>query len=210
MKKLIGVVVVAGLFVGCGKDGTRDVGEQPVNELPPPANVPVGPDVRNPPQQVPVTPTPGETNEPELPGENAVQTKTVDLRVLGVGAEKYSSLLLVPNRIEAYVGGERLELTPTWREVNLANMAHAEKIATFALPENATAVRFRVELGAAGGFERPGASGWIDTRSRVLEFEAAATELRANGQGVLVIDATKSFVDRDRSTLVFVPKYRVY
>ncbi len=142
------------------------------------------------------------------PGK-AQQGTALELRMRGTGAENFTSLMLVANWVEATVDGQRIDVKPTWSAVNLANMEHAEKIATFVLPEGANVVKFRIQLGAAGGFESATGSGWVDTRNKVLEFETTAAELTRRGRGVVIVDAAKSFVARDSSTMKFVPNFKV-
>lgn len=148
------------------------------------------------------------------PGGDVSQSEdglAIEVRMRAVGAEQYASLILVPNRVEAIADGVRIPVTTVWTDVNLANMEHAEQIATLRVPEGTKNVAFRVELGAAGGFDTSSSSGWVDSRLSVLEFERSMDDLlRNHNRTVVVVNAAKSFIDRGDTSSVFVPRYRVY
>ena len=143
------------------------------------------------------------------PASTAQALNTVELRMRAEGAEQFTRLMLVPNDVKAFADGVEILVKPTWREVNLANMEHAEQVATFTLPEGAKEIAFKVDLGAAGGFESATGSGWVDTRQSVLDFQVKAAELDQNKKAVIIIDARRSFIVRDAATLAVVPNFRI-
>lgn len=200
MKRILGkVVVVLALLSGCSNDilksGTEPTqGSGGTNNSVPAATPGVA-------QARPASPTIG-TSQDGL---------AVEVRMRAVGAEQYSSLILVPNRVEAFADGVPVAVSTIWTDVYLNNMGNAEKIATVTVPRTAQKVAFRVELGAAGGFDTATSNGWVDTRGDVLEFERSMADLlRNHNRTVMVIDADKSFVERGDTSAAFVPKYRVY
>lgn len=133
-----------------------------------------------------------------------------ELRMSGAQASEFGKVLLVPNAIQIWADGVPVRVLREDKTVNLATVNHAERIATFELPEGAKLISFRVELGAAGGFEKGTASGWVDTRGRVLEFDAAADWVRSQERAGVAIDVARSLQPVDEASYSFVPKYRVF
>lgn len=142
-------------------------------------------------------------------GGVSAQGLTVDLRVRATGAEQFESLLLVAEEVKVRVDGTEVAVTRASDLVNLADATHAERIASFELPELAQEVEVEIRLGAAGGYEAQYLSGWIDSRGRVLRFSATAENLALKNKATLVLDATKSLVAVDEASFALVPKFRV-
>ncbi len=133
-----------------------------------------------------------------------------ELRMGGAQVGEFGKVLLVPNAIQISADGVPVQVVREDKTVNLATANHAERIASFDLPEGAKLITFRVELGAAGGFEKGTASGWVDTRGRVLEFDASADWVRHQRRAGVAIDLTRSLQWVDEATYTFVPKYRIF
>jgi hypothetical protein len=138
------------------------------------------------------------------------QPLTVELRMRGAQAQGYDAVMLVPNRLEVVADGVKLPTEPTYALVDLARTGHAEKLATFGLPPGAKEVELRLELGAGGGFERPGKSGYLDTRRADISFKANADQLAKSGRLVVELDVSRSVVGKDASTRRLVPQFRVH
>lgn len=147
---------------------------------------------------------------PELEAEAVPGTKLVEVRMRGINAHAFTALELVPNGVRAWADGKPISVQPSWHAVDLTRTDHAERVAVLALPLNAQEVRISVQLGAAGGYSDASARGWVDTRDTTLELVTSGAQLLNNGRAVLVIDASKSFVQRSPRSMVFVPKFRVY
>jgi hypothetical protein len=153
--------------------------------------------------------------DPTASANDGTETMTVqqgievDLRMRGADAAQFQALMLVPNGVTILADGKPVNVSPTWRAVNLANVEHAEKIATFYLPEDAQRVEFKIDMGAAGGFETLNSGGYIDTRNSVVTFDATGAELKRTQRAVVTIDAARSFVQRDAETMMLVPNFRV-
>jgi hypothetical protein len=186
MKKVFGVMVAMALLAGCSDRSALSKVEEEGN-----------------------APDETATVTEQTPGTSQSALTTVDLRMRAMGAESYSQLLVVPNKVQVFADGVELNVSPTWREVHLENMAHAEKLASFAMPEGAQKIHFRVEFGAAGGFATADTAGWIDSRRSVVEFDANAAELSRTKLAVVLMDAARSFVKTEETTRVLVPNFRV-
>lgn len=146
-------------------------------------------------------------------GETPVGTSTaalaVDLRVKGTGAADYSNVLLAPAAVRAWADGREIPAERVGELVNLAAVNHAEKIATVQVPADAKLIEFEITLAPAGGFESTTASGWINTGSKVLRFRSEFANLAEKNKAVVEINAAKSLVAQDETTLAFVPRFRV-
>lgn len=199
MKKIIGAALVAvGLLaVGCG-DSTK------LNK------VNTGGTANGPADTTTAGSPSGAVGSGNVVTGTSAMALTVELRMLGTGAEDYSSLMVMANRVEAFADGKPLRVNNTWNAVNLANMQHAEKLATLEVPLGTRNVEFRVSMGAAGGFETATSAGWVDTRQNVISYTTPVAQLAKEGRSVIVVDAKRSFVSRDPETQVFVPQYRIY
>lgn len=190
MKRVIGALVVGMslLAVGCSDGRIKSVDDDEVLVVEGPK---------------------GEQPRGEEVGTSQQALNTAEVRIRAENAEAFTRLMLVPNSVRVFADGVELAVTPTFREVNLANMAHAEKLATFEIPVGARNITYKLDLGAAGGFDSATSSGYVDTRNSVLTFAMSGAELEHVKRAVVIVDARRSFVQRDDGTLSLVPNYRV-
>lgn len=137
------------------------------------------------------------------------QEITAELRMRGIGAEDFTSLLLVASNIQVLADGQPAVVELASDLVDLARMDHAERIATLRVPAEAQEVEIAIELGAAGGFIGLLGDDWVDTRQTVLRFTSTVENL-ATGKTVVVLDADRSLVSLDGASLTMVPKFRVW
>ena len=140
---------------------------------------------------------------------SAAEALTVDVRVKGANTNGFSNVLLSPANVQVWADGKLLEVTQVGDLVNLATPDHAEKIATVAVPKDAQKVEFAITFGSAGGFDGTSGSGWIETRSKEIRFQSSVENLAGQNKATIEVDAAKTLVARDATTLAFVPRFRV-
>lgn len=157
----------------------------------------------------PLRDTDGATTPADDTVAGTAQGLSVDVRMRAIGAEQFSSLQLLADQVRVTVDGVALPVHLVGDVVDLANMGHAARLANFTLPDGAQMVEIAVELAPAGVYDDPSGSGVVLAPGTVLRFKSSAENLAAKNKAVIELDAVKSLVVTDVSTIRMVPKFRV-
>ncbi len=142
-------------------------------------------------------------------GTSTSQPLQVDVRMRAVGTQGFASLQLLADEVRVRADGQPVPVTLTGAPMELTDENQAYKLATVQVPRGTKELSFEVRLAPAGVFDQGHGLGWIDASSTVLRFTSSLENVSEKNKADLVIDAAKTFVQRDADTVQVVPHFAV-
>ncbi len=142
-------------------------------------------------------------------GTIGAASTAIDLRLRAIGTDRFSSLMMMADRVDVLVDGVAVPVELDGAPVELTDEEQASRIASFQLPDGAQALEFRIRVAPAGTYESVRRHGWVDARATTLTFKASADNVLEKGKAVVVLDALKSFVATSEDAVALVPHFRV-
>jgi hypothetical protein len=139
-----------------------------------------------------------------------VPTTRAELRVQGDDASG-GTLLLKVREAEVTLNGRTLLLQRSRVGVlDLGNTAQAWLLGTFEVPTDAQSVHVRIRFDDYGAFEglRAGA-GWVDARTRAIEFDAPVASLGLRGHAVVHLNLARSLFPTGEGQALLMPVVKV-
>jgi hypothetical protein len=134
---------------------------------------------------------------------------TFELRLRGVNAQGYDSVLVPIQSLQVSAAGQALPVRLMARTVDMTAPEHAYLVGTFFVPEGIERVEVALTLDEYGGWEQGGRAGALDTRMAPLRFEAPVDALSLRGRAVLALDVGRSLQPVDRAERLLLPRLEV-
>jgi hypothetical protein len=132
-----------------------------------------------------------------------------ELRLRGLNAEGYSSVLVPIRSLTVTAGGRRLPVQLVARTVDLSAKDHAHLVGHFFVPEGVDRVQVALALDDFGGWEKGEQGGSLDLRGAPLRFEAPVDSLTQRGRAVVQLDVERSLVSRAHEERLLLPTLKV-
>lgn len=150
-----------------------------------------------------------ESGPKTIPAEGMEPGQRFELRLRGMNAEGYHSVLVPIRSFTVTAGDRRLPVQLVARTVDLSSKDHAYLVGHFFVPQGVDRVQVSLALDDFGGWERGGQGGSLDLRGAPLRFEAPVDSLTQRGRAVVQLDVGRSLLPRAHEERLLLPTLKV-